>query len=195
MMDRRTCMGVVMGVVAGSLLAPPRLAAAQAAERVYRVGMLRPGAPPLSPTDVQAVGIPNALRELGYVEGRNILLDRRYAGGDADRAAVLARELVEAKMDVIVTVGTVAARAAKAATSTIPVIVYGNFDPVALGLVTNLARPRANVTGVLIAPDGTLAGKRLELLKLAVPQARRIALLIPDEASVRLQVQETQVQI
>ena len=132
------------------------------------------------------------LRELGYAEGRNMLFEHRYAGGDGERAAALARELVEAKMDVIVTVGTLAARAAKAATSTIPVIVYGNFDPVGLGLVTNLARPGANVTGVLIAPDGTLAGKRLELLKLAVPQTRRIALLVPDEPSIRLQVQETQ---
>ena len=73
----------------------------------------------------------------------------------------------------------------------VPIVMYGNFDPLALGLVSSLARPGGNVTGVLIAPDGTLAGKRLELLKAAVPAARRIALLVPDDESIRLQVQET----
>jgi hypothetical protein len=75
-MERRTCIDVVIG----SLLVSPRMTAAQAAERIYRVAVLRPGLPPLSPTALQAVGIPKALRELGYVEGRNLLLDQRYAG-------------------------------------------------------------------------------------------------------------------
>jgi len=188
MTDRREW----IGAAASGLLAVPWFAAAQSAGRVYRVGILRPGLQPLAPDDLQAVGIRNGLRELGYVEGRNLLLDQRYAGGDADRVAALARELVQAKMDVIVAVGTLAAQATKAVTSTVPVVVLGNFDPVALKVVPNLARPGGNVTGVLIAPDGTLAGKRVELLMQAVPRARRVALLIPDDSSVRLQVKETQ---
>ena len=188
MMNRRSCIIVAVG----SWLSGSGLARAQTVERGYRVGILRPGAAPQLASDLQATGIPNALRELGYVEGRNLLIDSRYAGGDVTRVAALARELVRAKMDVIVAVGTLAAQAAKEATATIPIIVFGNFDPVALGLVTHLARPGANLTGVLIAPDGTLAAKRLELLTLAVPQARRIALLVSDEPSIRPQVQETQ---
>lgn len=168
----------------------PGFAGAQTAQRVYRVGVLRLGEAPESPSDVQVQGIPNALRNLGYVSGRSLWLDQRWSGGDRDHLAAIAREMVGARMDVIVAVGTVPAQAAKSATSTIPIIVYGNFDPVAIGLVSNLARPGANMTGVLIAPDGTLAGKRLELLKLVVPQARRIALLMPDEPSFRYQLQE-----
>jgi putative ABC transport system substrate-binding protein len=103
----------------------------------------------------------------------------------------LASELLQAGIDIAVAVGAPAVRAMKEATSTVPIVMYGNFDPLALGLVSSLARPGRNVTGVLIAPDGTLAGKRLELLKAAVPQAARIALLVPDDESAHLQVQET----
>jgi putative ABC transport system substrate-binding protein len=157
-----------------------------------RVGVLRPGQPPL-PGDLE-VGptlLPNALRELGYVEGRNLWIESRWASGELDRMPALARELIAAACDVVLAVGSAAVRAMKQNTSTLPIVMYGNFDPVALGLVDNLARPGGNVTGVLIAPDGTLAGKRLELLRLAVPQASRIGLLRPDDDSVHQQVLET----
>ena len=190
MIGRRTAIGAW---VAG-MVSLPRLAAAQAAGRVYRLGMLRPTAPPVSASDGMASAIPAALREMGFVEGRNLAIDARWAGGELDRLPALARELVQAKVDVIFAVGVPAVRAARDATAAIPIVMFGNFDPVALGLVASLAQPGGNVTGVLIAPDGTLAGKKLELLKLAVPTATRMAFLAPpDEPGIRLQVQETRV--
>ena len=164
---------------------------AQGAERVFRVGILRPGEAPRSAQEMQVVGFPRALRELGYVEGRNLFLETRYAGGDLQRLPKLARSFVDERFDVVVAVGAPALRAMQQATSTLPIVMYGNFDPMALGLVRSLARPGGNITGVLIAPDGTLASKRLQLLKEMVPQATRIGLLVPDEDSIRLQVQET----
>ena len=186
MIDRRTAMGAWLA----GLVCLPRLAAAQAAGRVYRVGILRPTAPPVPAADWMAAGIPAALREIGYVEGRNMAIDARWAAGELDRLPVLARELVQAKVDVILAVGAAAVRAAKDATAAIPIVMWGNFDPVGLGLVASLAQPGGNVTGVLIAPDGTLAGKKLELLKAAVPRATRMALLAPEDPGFRLQVQE-----
>ncbi len=157
-------------------------------KRVYRVGTLRSSAPP--PTSID--GLPKALRELGYVEGRNLVVERRHAAGQLVRLPALARELVDARVDAIVAVGAAAIRATREATSTIPIVMFGNFDPIVLGLVPNLARPGANLTGVLIAPDGTLAGKRLELLKAAIPQAARVALLAPaNETAFTAQIQET----
>jgi putative ABC transport system substrate-binding protein len=133
------------------------------------------------------------LRELGYVEGENLVVERRYAEGKIDRLPELARELVRLRVDVILAVGTGASQAAKAATATIPVVLLSNVDPIKAGLVASLAHPSGNVTGVLIAPDGTLAAKKLELLKEAVPRAIRIALLAPDDPSVGIQQQEQEV--
>ena len=183
---------VFHAMLAGALFALARPGRAQSAGRVYRVGILRPTAPPLSASEPMAVGIPGALRELGYVEGRDLVVEARWAGGELDRLPALARELVQAKVDVIVAVGSPAVRAAKNATAAIPIVMYGNFDPVALGLVTSLAQPGGNVTGLLIAPDGTLAGKKIELLKSAAPKATRMAFLAPpNDPAMRLQVQET----
>jgi len=176
--------------MAGSLAALPHPAAAQAAGRVYRVGILRQDLAPLPPAQGNT-GLRAALRELGYVEGQNLQLDERYADRDLERLPALAREMVQAKADVIVAVGGLPARAVKAATTSVPIVMYGNFDPIEIGLVDNLARPGGNLTGVLIAPDGTMAGKRLELLSLAVPRAKRIALLFPAPADKNPQVQET----
>ena len=175
------------GAAAGALLAS-RAARSQAPGRIYRLGVLRPG-----PTASEASNaLVDTLRDLGYTPGRNLVVERRYANGQLDRLPALARELVQLRMDVIVCVGSAAVRAARDATATIPILMYGNFDPVPQGLVTNLARPEANVTGILIAPDGTLAAKRLELLREAVPRATRIAVLTPDDPNFRLQLQETQ---
>jgi putative ABC transport system substrate-binding protein len=95
-------------------------------------------------------------------------------------------------MDVILAITTAAIRAARDATKTIPIVIYGNLDPVAAGFVANLARPEGNITGVVIAPGGTLAGKKLELLKEAVPGATQIALLAPVDPTSSLQVREAQ---
>jgi putative ABC transport system substrate-binding protein len=132
------------------------------------------------------------LRELGYVEGQNLIIERKYAEEKFDRLPGLARELVQLRVDVIFAVGVAPAKAAVDATTTIPIVWLGNLDPVAGGLVTSLARPGGNVTGVLISPEGTLAVKKLEVLKEAVSGATRIALLVPDDSGIgmRQQLQE-----
>ena len=150
-----------------AVMLAPLGAGAQSPGRVYRLGVLLPTSAPAPSEEQKSAGImiPAALRELGYVEGRDLVIERRYAGGKLDRLPGLARELVQLQVDVIVVIGLTAVRAAREATTTIPLVLLGNVDPVAAGLVPSLARPGANITGVLIAPDGTLAAKKLELLK------------------------------
>ena len=116
------------------------------------------------------------LRELGYVEGKNIVIEWRYAEGKPDRLPALAAELVRLKVDVIVTGGPKATRAAKEATATIPIVMAQDRDPVGNGFVASLARPGGNITGLSnLAPE--LSGKRLELLKEIVPKLSRVAVL------------------
>jgi ABC-type uncharacterized transport system substrate-binding protein len=180
--------------MAGAVAATSLDAFAQPAVRVYRVGVLRPTAKPAR-TDQGTTEflLPAALARLGYVEGRNLIVESRYAAGDVQRLAALARELVQMRVDVIVAVAAAAVHAAMDATTTIPIVMWGNFDPVAWGFVASLARPGRNVTGVLIAPEGTLGAKKLELLKEAVPRARRIAVLAPeDPSSEKVQMPEVQ---
>jgi putative ABC transport system substrate-binding protein len=187
-MDRRA----VLTLLVSGLATLPRVAAAQPAERVHRLGILAPTAvPPPSEQSTATLLIPKALREMGYAPGRDLVVDVRYAGGRLDRLPDLARELVRLRPDVIVAISAASARAVKAATTTIPIVLYGNLDPIAAGLVKSLAKPEGNVTGVLIAPAGTLAAKKLELLKEAVPGATRIAFLAPADPGIKLQVQET----
>jgi putative ABC transport system substrate-binding protein len=183
-MDRRE----FVSTVAVGLLASPRAIEAQQAGRVYRLGILGPTSPPSGPTP----GTSAALRELGYVEGQNLVVERRYAEGKIDRLPGLARELVNLQVDVIVASGSAAIRAARDATTTIPIVLLGGFDPVAQGFVASLARPAGNITGIMIAPGGALAGKRLELLKEAVPRATRIAFLTRDDPAIRLQLEEAE---
>lgn len=172
-------------------VAPPRRASAQPG-RVYRLGILAlSAAPPPSEQVTAAILIPNALREMGYAAGRELVVDVRYAEGRLDRLPALARELLRLRPDVIVGISAASTRALRAATTTIPIVLYGNVDPIAAGLVRSLAKPEGNVTGVLIAPAGTLAAKKLELLKDAVPGATRIAFLAPPDPGIKLQVQET----
>lgn len=188
-MDRRA----FLALLSSGLVTLPRPAAAQLAKRVYRLGILAPtAAPQSSEQNTAVILIPKALLEIGYAPGRDLAVEVRYADGRLDRLSDLARELVRLRMDVIVAIGSVSVRAAMAATSTIPIVLYGNFDPVATGLVKSLAKPEGNVTGVLIAPAGTLAGKKLELLKEAVSGATRVAFLAPADPGIRPQVQETQ---
>ncbi|MBK9115026.1 MAG: ABC transporter substrate-binding protein [Betaproteobacteria bacterium] len=183
-MDRRS----FAKVAGGGLLVAATGARAQPAPRVRRLGILRPTAP--FGDDRIANGIPRALAELGYVDGANLVLEQRYADGRAAALPALARELVALKPDAIVAVGAASARAAKDATATIPIVIYGNLDPVATGLAASLAQPGGNVTGVLIAADGTLAVKKLELLMETAPSAGRIALLAPSDPGFAQQLAE-----
>jgi putative tryptophan/tyrosine transport system substrate-binding protein len=163
----------LIAVLALSLLAAPLAAEAQQAAKVARIGYLgNTQGPHLREAFLQG------LRDLGYVEGRNLVIEYRDAEGKADRLAALAAELVALKVDVLVTEGgsTVAALAAKQATRTLPIVFASVADPVASGLVTSLARPGGNVTG-LSGVAAQLFGKRLELLTQAVPGVSRVAVL------------------
>jgi putative ABC transport system substrate-binding protein len=183
----------IIVALALSILVVQITAEAQPAGQMYRLGILSPTAPAsLSDQTTFLNRLPTALRELGYVEGQNLVVEWRYAEGKLDRLPALARELVQLRADVILAVSNPAIRAAKEATTTIPIVMFTAYDPVAAGLVASLARPGGNLTGVLIAAEGTLAGKRLELIREAVPQATRIALLAPPDPSARAQVQEAQ---
>ena len=179
-------------ILAGLLLtlAAPFAAKAQQAGRVFRVGYLASVPPPSPEQRVTTPPIRMPMRALGYVEGQNLVLEQRYADGKIERLPGLARELVELRMDVIVAVGSSAIQAAKVATTSTPIVMFGGVDPVATGLVMSLARPGGNITGVLIAAGDTLAGKKLEFLKEAVPQAARIAFLAADDPGFQPQVQE-----
>jgi len=147
---------------------------AQQLAKVFRIGVLLTGSASTQKSRIDAFR--QGLRELGYVEGKDVVLEVRYAEGKRERFADLAAEMVRLKPDVIVVGSTGFTAAAKQATSTIPIVVGGAGDLVGTGLVASLARPGGNVTGSTdIAPD--LSGKRLELLKEAIPKARRVAVL------------------
>jgi len=160
-------------LVAVVLLAVGVTAEAQQPKKVPRIGFLSVTS---SGQDPRLEAFRQGLREMGYVEGKNFTLEYRSAEGKFDRLPALAAELIRLNVDVIVTQGTPAAAAAKNATSTIPIIVSGGTDPVATGLVSSLARPGGNITGVTIMNE-ELAGKRLELLKETSPKVSRIGVL------------------
>jgi putative tryptophan/tyrosine transport system substrate-binding protein len=166
---------------------------AQPAGRIHRLGFLHPDAQVASGGLNAATFLTAPMRDLGYVEGRNLTVEKRYAHGKFDRLPGLARELVDIPVDMIVAVSTSAALAAKAATRTIPIVFLSNSDPVVAQIVPSLANSIGNVTGVVIAPGGSLAVKRVELLKACVPRAARIALLWRDSPSAgpQLHVDET----
>ena len=149
------------------------VAEAQQPMKFSRIGLLTWAAspPPSSPTPFE-----QGLRQLGYVEGQNISIERRYANGQMDRLPELAVDLARRPLDVILTQSYPAALAAKQATTTIPIVVMGAGDPVATGLVASFARPGGNITGVS-ALETELSGKRLELLKEAFPKLARVAVL------------------
>jgi len=156
------------------LLAVAVIAEAQQPAKVPRIGYLVPGSASTSRSSVD--GFRQGLRDLGYVEGKNIVIEYRYAEGRDDRVRDLAADLVRLKVDIIVTSSTVAVGAAKELTGTIPIVMTGTGDPVATGLVANLARPGGNVTG-LSAVSSDLSTKQLELVREIVPRIRRVAVL------------------
>jgi putative ABC transport system substrate-binding protein len=157
------------------LLALPFSARAQQPKKIWRIGCLV-GSDPTTES-VRSEGIRRALRELGYIEGQNIAIEYRYAEGKPDRQPELAAELVRLKVDIIVAAGGGIIQAAKNATKTIPIVMAGSpNDPVEAGLIESLARPGGNVTGLTLLTR-ELGGKRLELLKDAVPKLARVAVL------------------
>ena len=160
-------------IAAGVLLAAPFATAAQQAAKVARIGYLSHN---LALNRHLREAFRQGLRDLGYVEGRNVVIEFRDAEGKAERLPALAAELVALKVDVIVTVSNTTALAAKQATRTVPIVFTAVADPVASGIVTSLARPGGNVTG-LASLGSELVGKRLELLKQAVPGVSRVAVL------------------
>jgi len=168
-MDRRT----FINAVAGGLAIAWSAAEAQQAAKVPRIGYLSIN---LAGSPHMTEGFRQGLRDLGYVEGRNVLIEFRDAEGKLERLPALAAELVALKVDVIVVGGTVAAVAAKQATKTVPIVFVSAVDPVTDGLVASLARPEGNVTGLAtLAPE--LVGKRLEQLKQIVPGVSQVAVL------------------
>jgi len=167
----RVALTVTLGL---TLLAAPLAAEAQQAGKVYRVGFLGNSSAAL---EANLVGpFREGLRELGYVEGRNIVIEYRWAEGKYERFPALIAELAALNVDVIVTAGTPAALAVKRTTPSIPLVMAAVGDPIGVGLVASLARPGGNVTGLsAIAPE--LEGKRLELLREVVPKLSHIAVL------------------
>src|SRR5437899_2198226 len=168
-----------LGGLAGGLLAAPLTAEGQQPGRVARIGYLAANLAVADPRTREA--FLQGLRDLGYVEGRNLLIEYRDAAGKTERFPALAAELVALKVDVIVAAGgTLAALAAKQATTTLPIVFAAVGNPVAEGLVTSLARPSGNVRGLSLVQQ-EIVGKSLELLKQAVPEVSRVALLLkPD---------------
>jgi len=156
----------------GGAAAWPLAARAQQAGKIRAIGLLSPAS--RSPSVVPALF--DALAELGWIEGKNLVVERRYAENRLERLPELAAELVRLNVEVIVANGTLGPLAAKRATSTIPIVMTAAGDPLGSGLVASLARPGGNVTGIsLMAPD--LGGKRLELLKELLPRLARVAVL------------------
>ena len=183
-MERRA----FLGIVTGGLLAAPLVVEAQQGGKIPRVGVLLFGTPE---TDPSLPSFRAGLGDLGYAEGRNILLEYRYAEGKPDRLPSLARDLASARPNVIFALGGDVAPFARAATSTIPIVMAVSVDPVQSGLVTTLAQPGSNLTGVTFV-SSDLAAKRLQLLKEIAPTISRIGVLWnPDH--VDPEYRETQV--
>ena len=159
-MDRRT----FLGSLAGGLLAVPLAVEAQQVGRVPRIGVLAPGSPPLE----QFEALREGLRDLGYTEGQTIMLEPRWDEGSTARHASLVADLVRLKVDIIVAGTTPTALAAQKATRTIPIVMAAIADPVGAGLVTSLARPGGNTTGMSLI-SAELSGKRIGILKEGIP--------------------------
>jgi putative ABC transport system substrate-binding protein len=176
-----------LGSLAGGLLAAPLDAQAQQA-RPARVGFVEAGS--LSANRHFLDAFRQGLRELGYVEGQNIVIEDRWADGRSERFPALIAELIRLKVDVIVPASTGGALAAKRATSTVPVVFWGVTDPVGIGLVGSLGRPGGNMTGLVLSFEDGLAGKWLELLREAVPKVTQLAVLWNPESTGEPRVRE-----
>src|SRR5262245_52471525 len=169
MLMRRIGLPVVLAL---SLFLAPLAAEAQQAQKIALVGVLDLGRPPLGLLEA----FPRGLSERGYMEGRNLKIEWRFAEGRNERLPQLARELVSLKVDAIFAINTPAAQAAKTATGTIPIVIARVADPVRSGFAVSLARPGGNITGLSAITD-ELSAKRLQLLKEALPNATRVAVI------------------
>ena len=164
---------ILLGALLLALCLP---AEAQQAKKVPRIGYVSGSGDPSNPGGPFVDAFRQGLRDRGYIEGKNILVEHRYAEGNMDRIPTLVGELVQLKVDVLVATNFPAIRAAKQATKTIPIVMVATVDPVATGIVDSLARPGRNITG-LTRLTQELSGKRLELLKEVLPQMSRIGVL------------------
>ena len=183
MIDRRS---FITGVASG-LLAAPRAAGAQQAAKVYRVGLISVAIPlseMVGPEPVHPItrAFVQGLRALGYVEGQDLILERRSAEGRVERFGDIIAELVRLKVDVIVTGSTAMAGAAKVVTTTVPIVMASSADPVGDGVVQSLARPGGNITGLTGTVGPEIEAKRLELLKAILPGVSRVAYLADKES-------------
>jgi putative ABC transport system substrate-binding protein len=169
---------MLRAVVGLLLLAAPLVAVADQSGKVWRIGFLG-STSPKTPHGAFMTGFRAAMGERGYVEGKNLVIESRWAEGDYTRLPALAEELVRQKVDLILTHGSPGARAAKAATSSIPIVIAVMGDAEATAVVSSLARPGGNITGTNFSfPE--LNTKRLELLKEALPSVKRVAVLMND---------------
>jgi putative ABC transport system substrate-binding protein len=168
-LDRRAFLGAV------AALAAPSAVFAQPARKVYRIGVLLTAA--ASQLEHSNKALDEGLRDLGYVVGRDLVIERRFADGQPERLPGLAAELVGLKVDVIVTGSNPVIAAVKQATTTIPIVMGVSRDPVGAGFIASLARPGGNITGLANDPAPEILAKNLELLKEAVPRVSRVALL------------------
>jgi len=157
---------------------------AQQPKRIPRIGYLTGNAPTITNPDINADAFRQALRDLGYIEGKNILIEYRYADGKPDRLPILVAELAQLKVDVLISGFFPVILAARQATTTIPVVVVTAQDLVATGLVNSLARPGGNITGLTLLTR-ELSGKRLEFLKEVVPKLSRVGVLDDADAPVQ----------
>jgi putative tryptophan/tyrosine transport system substrate-binding protein len=182
----------IAGIIGSAVISPLAAHAQQQAGKEPRIGYLQVTSPSDRPPLLDAFR--QGLRELGWVEGQNIVIDYRFAEGRLDRLPDLAAELVRLKVDIIVSAGTQGVTAAKNATETIPIVMIGVRDPVGTGLIASLARPGGNVTGVSGSAGLEIVAKQLELLKETVPKAHRVAILSnPANAYHQLAIREVNV--
>src|SRR5437660_236531 len=173
------------------LLVAPLATEAQQSGRVYRVGYL--STPTRESVEHGLAAFLRTLRKLGWIERQNLIIEYRWAEGNVDRLPGLAAELVGRNVDVIVAPAGSAALAAKNATSSIPIVMIFASDPVEMGLVASLRRPRGNITGTTFTPGPEIFGKQLQILKEAVPHASRVAVLSnPADSSFALKVKQVE---
>jgi len=172
-MDRRA----FIGTLAGGLLAAPLAAVAQPAGKVYRIGWLGIAPPTSPPLRKPSEAFVQGLRDRGFVEGQNVIIERRYSEGREERHTAFVAELLQMKVDLIVTASGSAARAAKQATTTIPIVMLGVASPERQGLVASLAHPGSNVTGISNQLGGEFSSKMFQLLKESVPRFSKVAVI------------------
>jgi len=170
--DRRA----FVGICASALLALPRAIGAQQTEKVRRIGFISPNSAEMAGDNLDAFR--QVLRERGWVDGQNVAIESRFADGNADRLPVLVAELIQIKVDVILAGASVATWAAKNATNSIPIVMGASADALGEGLVTSLAHPGGNITGMTFLVGPEIAGKQLQLLKEMAPATSRVAVLM-----------------